>query len=205
MPLPEILISVQKYLQANPVTLSKALDDGRVNSSTNEREIIDHLKVEFKIIEPAIRDWYDMALEEAGKRIYVNIKVSELMTADNVQCKLGIYLALTGLIPDFTNGIQWEQYFKRLSENLNTSQDKDYYFLVVGKSDPTDIIATSLKQLGTLVPNGNNLPFQCRWDSNRKLVSRTHEQATEFILGTFEKSIALRSQIYIQFNQYFHG
>lgn len=39
--------------------------------------------------------------------------------------------------------------------------NKDYYFLVINKTNNADIFFNSLKMLYELIPNGNNLPFQC--------------------------------------------
>ncbi len=206
MTMPKILIDIQDHLAANALTLSKDHADGRINSALNEDQILAEIKKHFTIEEPAAREWYDFIAIEGDERYPVNIKVSTLETADNVQCKLGIYYAATGVWPTFSNGISWNKFFEAVAAGINTRTDRDYYFVVVGKSDPSDIILTSLKQIGTLVANGNNLPFQCHWGNNRKLKVRTHSDAIKFILGTLKQSCDLRANIKQEFedhlNQY---
>jgi hypothetical protein len=81
----------------------------------------------------------------------------------------------------------------------NTVTDKDYYILVVSKKDAGDVFCTSLKQIRTLVANGNNLPFQCNWGSNRNPLMRTHDAAVKFLLGKFYESVKLRANILEEF------
>lgn len=131
----------------------------------------------------------------------MNIKVSTTNTTDNLNCKLGIYYALTGKIQPFNNGVSWEIYFKTLSENLGEN-NKDYYFLIVNKDNHSDVFATSLKKLKTIIPNGNNLPFQAKWDDNRQLIDRDFTSAKQFLLATFEASLKLRADAYLHFRKY---
>ena len=205
MAIPQILIDIQKHLAANALTLSKDHIDGRINSALNEDQIIKEIKKAFVIEEPAAREWYDFIAIEGNERYPVNIKVSTLETNDNVQCKLGIYYAATGVWPTFSNGTSWNKFFEAVAADMNTRTDRDYYFLVVGKSDPSDIILTSLKQIGTLTPNGNNLPFQCHWGSNRTLKARSHSDAVKFILGTLKQSCDLRANIKEEFEEHLNA
>ena len=205
MAIPQVLIDIQSHLATNALTLSRDHVDGRINSALNEDQILKQIKKAFVIQEPAAREWYDFIAIDGDKKYPVNIKVSELKTNDNVQCKLGIYYAATGVWPTFSNGISWNKFFEAVASDINTHTDRDYYFVVVGKTDPSDIILTSLKQIGTLVPNGNNLPFQCHWDSNRKLIARTHSDAVKFILGTLKQSCDLRANIKKEFEDHLNA
>ena len=128
--------------------------------------------------------------------------MGELTLLYNLNCKLGIYYALTGKIPPFHNEVSWEIYFEKLKEDLKAN-DRDYYFLIINKNNPSDVFATSLKCLKNIVPNGNNLPFQAKWEDNRQMVKRDFEEAKEFLLGTFEQSLKLRADTYLHFKQYF--
>lgn len=59
----------------------------------------------------------------------LNIKITTTHTIDNLNCKLGIYYALTGDIPSFNNGINCDQYFCNLKTNLKeNSADAYFYF-----------------------------------------------------------------------------
>lgn len=199
---PKQLLDIVDFLKKNPLHLSQNSRDGRINSAFNEDEIIDILSNKFSINCPNMRDWVDFSFEENNIFYPVNIKVSTTKTTDNLNCKLGIYYALTGQIPPFNNGVVWETYFKNLSQNIKESK-ADYYFLIINKDNSYDIFATSLKGLQSLTPNGNNLPFQAKWDSNRKIIQRNFQDAKKFILNTFEDSLKLRADAYISFKKYF--
>ena len=161
-----------------------------------------------QFIKPHAREWYDFALEISDNRgntsFYpVNIKVTDTTHADNLNCKLGIYYALTGMLPDFHNETKWQVYFNKLKQYIGKDTSKDYYFLIVNKNKSNDIFCNTLKGLCSLQPNGNNLPFQCKWDCNRKETHRNFESAKQMIMSTFAESIKLRSDIYIQFKNLF--
>lgn len=197
-----MLLKMVDFLRTHYFTLSIQSPDGRINSVFNEDEICDLLNEKFIIYRPKIRDWVDFYFIENEIFIPVNIKVSTTKTADNLNCKLGIYYALTGQIPPFNNGVSWENYFGTLRENLQENT-ADYYFLIINKDNPNDVFATSLKGLESINPNGNNLPFQAKWDSNRNHIHRDFTQAEEFILTTFGESLKLRVDAYFSFRKYF--
>lgn len=76
----------------------------------------------------------DCSFEENNNFYPVNIKVSTTKTADNLNCKLEIYYALTGKIPPFSNGVIWEIYFKNLNvEFVNSTTAKN------GKTKKNDL------------------------------------------------------------------
>lgn len=201
--LPKTLLDIVKFLQDYSLNLSKNSRDGRINSAFNEDEIVNILENNFLINRPKMRDWIDFSFESKGVFYPVNIKVSTMKTADNLNCKLGIYYALTGNIPTFNNGIAWDNYFKMLSDNLKEN-NADYYFLIINKNNPKDIFANSLKGLEVLVPNGNNLPFQAKWDNNRTFTPKSFELAKNFLLNAFEESLKLRADAYFSFKKYFY-
>ena len=200
--LPQMLLEMVDFLRTQNLTLSNQSRDGRINSAFNEDEIFTLLNQNFEINRPNMRDWVDFSFSENNAFIPVNIKVSTTKTADNLNCKLGIYYALTGQIPPFNNGVSWENYFKTLSENLQENT-ADYYFLIINKDNPSDVFATSLKGLKSINPNGNNLPFQAKWDNNRNYIPRDFEEAKNFILNTFAESLKLRADAYLSFRKYF--
>ena len=161
MALPKKLEEIVEFLQQQNLHLSQQSRDGRINSAFNEDEIFNLLDFNFAINRPNMRDLVDFSFYENDVFYPVNIKVSTTKTTDNLNCKLGIYYALTGKIPPFGNGVSWETYFKMLKENL-APNDRDYYFLIINKDNPSDVFATSLKCLESILPNGNNLPFQAK-------------------------------------------
>lgn len=200
--IPQELQEIQSFLSENAVKLSKQFADGRVNASINEDEIIKAIQAKFDIALPPPRYWYDFGIKRGDEIIPVNIKVSSTTTADNVQCKLGMYYALTGVWPSFANEMPWGEYFALMKRDLSKATDKDYYILVISKKNPSDVFSTSLKQIRNLVANGNNLPFQCNWGNNREPLTRTHDAAVKFLLGKFYESIKLRANILDEFEQH---
>ncbi|MBL7787341.1 MAG: hypothetical protein JNM36_15650 [Chitinophagales bacterium] len=203
MGIPKIISSICSYIADRNLVLTQRFDDGRVNAAFNEEELIKEIKQNFSIEVPPKRAWYDFSIVDQGEFYPINIKITDTTHADNLNCKLGIYYALTGILPDFANEIAWEDFFQKLHANIGTYQSKDYYFLVFNKRMPTDVFANALKGLQTLQPNGNNLPFQCKWDSNRQYQTRTFAEAKDIILSKLGESISLRASIYRNFANYF--
>jgi hypothetical protein len=69
----------------------------------------------------------------------------------------------------YGSGPMSEVIFRKLQhKQYNRTNKKDYYFVVLNKTDPTDVIVNSIKGLSVLTPNNNNLPFQVCWDKNRQ-------------------------------------
>jgi len=202
MKIPKILSEIAKYLAENNLKLSARFEDGRINATINEDEVIKLIKKKFDIETPKSRQWFDFSIEHNGEFYPVNIKITDTTHADNLNCKLGIYYSLTGKFPDFPNETSWLDYFQKLKDNLKETK-KDYYFLVINKSDNKDIFVNSLKSLSILQPNGNNLPFQCRWEVNKKPKNRNYKESKDLILKTFGKSIKLRAEIYFIFKKLF--
>ncbi|GAA9750496.1 hypothetical protein VN0175_14390 [Helicobacter pylori] len=199
--IPTQLNEIAEFLKTNPYNLSQPLQDGRLNSSVNEEEILNTIKDYFPIQLPRAREWWDFSFEENKIFYPVNIKTTTTKTADNLNCKLGIYYALCGLVPEFNNEIAWEKYFQKLHEDLGKNTNRDYYFLIINKNDPKDVFINSLKGIQTLQPN--NLPFQCKWDDNRKIVQRRFIESKNFILSALAKSVKLRANIYLTFKEFF--
>ncbi|WP_120969932.1 restriction endonuclease [Helicobacter pylori] len=199
--IPTQLNKIAEFLRTNPYNLSQPLQDGRLNSSVNEEEILNTIKDYFPIQLPKAREWWDFSFEENDIFYPVNIKTTTTKTADNLNGKLGIYYALCGLLPEFNNEIAWEKYFQKLHKDLGKNTDRDYYFLIINKNDPKDIFINSLKGIQTLQPN--KLPFQCKWDNNREIVQRDFNGSKNFILSALAKSVKLRANIYLTFKEVF--
>ncbi len=191
--IPTQLNEIAEFLKTNPYNLSQPLQDGRLNPSVNEEEILNTIKHFFPIQLPKAREWWDFSFEEND--IFYPVNITTTKTADNLNCKLGIYYALCGLLPEFNNEIAWEKYFQKLHKDLGKNTDRDYYFLIINKNDPKDIFINSLKGIQTLQPNGNNLPFQCKWDSNREIIQRDFDGSKNFILSALAESVKLRSSV----------
>ncbi|WRD88882.1 restriction endonuclease [Helicobacter pylori] len=191
--IPTQLNEIAKFLKTNPYNLSQPLQNGRLNPSINEEEILNAIKHSFLIQLPKAREWWDFSFEENDIFYPVNLKTTTTKTADNLNGKLGIYYALCGLLPTFNNEIAWEKYFQKLHKDLGKNTDRDYYFLIINKNDPKDIFINSLKGIQTLQPN--NLPFQCKWDNNTEIIQRDFDGSKNSILSALAKSVKLRSSI----------
>ncbi|AQM65683.1 restriction endonuclease [Helicobacter pylori] len=192
--IPTQLNEIAEFLKTNPYHLSQPLQDGRLNSSVNEEEILNTIKDYFPIQLPKAREWWDFSFKKNDIFYPVNIKTTTTKTADNLNGKLGIYYALCDLVPTFNNEIAWEKYFQKLHKDLGKNTNRDYYFLIINKNDPKDVFINSLKGIQTLQPN--NLPFQCKWDNNREIVQRNFTESKNFILSALAKSVKLRANIY---------
>ncbi|MCQ2828545.1 restriction endonuclease [Helicobacter pylori] len=199
--IPTQLNEIAEFLKTNPYSLSQPLQDGRLNSSVNEEEILNTIKHSFPVQLPKAREWWDFSFEEND--IFYPVNITTTKTADNLNGKLGIYYALCDLVPEFNNEIAWEKYFQKLHKDLGKNTNRDYYFLITNKNDPKDIFINSLKGIRTLQPNGNNLPFQCKWDNNREIVQRDFNGSKNFILSALAKSVTLRANIYLAFKEVF--
>ncbi len=197
--IPTQLNEIAKFLKTNPYNLSQPLQDGRLNLSVNEEEILNIIKHFFPIQLPKAREWWDFSFEEND--IFYPVNITTTKTADNLNGKLGIYHALCGLLPEFNNKIAWEKYFQKLHKDLGKNTNRDYYFLIINKNDPKDIFINSLKGIQTFQPN--NLPFQCKWDNNREIIQRNFTESKNSILSALAESVKLR--VYLAFKEFFGG
>lgn len=188
---------LKQIMQDNPLAgeLINNSGDGRLDSALSEGIIINHLKnilPNINIIEGPARYWYDIAIEQDGEFFPINIKITSGTSADNISSKKGMYYTLTGIRPEQEKGLdKWETFIHNLITNYKQT-DADYYFVVCFK-DSGELLFTSLKRLNTLVPNGNNLPFQCNWGQNRSYTERTEDCQMRYILDSFISSYTKRT------------
>ena len=176
--LPLIMYKIQKYLKSKEIHLSTQNEDGRINSCMDE-DIVIQLLIEMfgnKIKKQKNRMWYDLlAFDYIYGWIPINIKITTIKTCDNTGNLAMCVYAYTDEILDiyrdksYENGKMSDILFNKLkNKKYNTNNKKDYYFIVLNKTDASDIIVNSVKGLTILTPNINNLPFQVCWDKNRE-------------------------------------
>lgn len=175
--LPLIIYKIKKYLKSQVFKFSTQNEDGRINSCIDEDEVIKLLieKFDEKIKKPKIRMWYDiLAFDYMYGWVPINIKTTTTITSDNTGNLAMCVYAYTNEIlhihrdKSYENGKMSDILFNKLkNKNYNTNNKKDYYFIVLNKTDSSDIIVNSVKGLTILTPNINNLPFQVCWDKNR--------------------------------------
>jgi hypothetical protein len=188
--LPLILFKIKKHLLSQIFQFSIQNKDGRINSSIDEDGLIEILIEKFgeRIKKPKFRMWYDiLVFDYLYGWIPVNIKTTTTYTSDNTgNLAMCVYAYTDELldihsIKSYQNGMMSELlHYKLKTKKYNKLHKKDYYFLVLNKTDSSDIIINSVKGLVVLTPNINNLPFQVCWNKNRfftyKKINRRVEQ-----------------------------
>lgn len=175
--LPLIMYKLQKHLKSQAFQFSSKNEDGRINSCIDEDKIIKLLVEKFgdRIKKPKIRMWYDiLVFDYMYGWLVVNIKSTTTTSGDNTGNLAMCVHAYTNETLDihrdktYENGKMSVILFNKLkNKKYNTENKKDYYFIVLNKTDPSDVIINSVKGLTVLKPNSNNLPFQICWTKNK--------------------------------------
>ena len=194
--LPLIMYKIKKYLGSISFKFSTQNEDGRINSCIDEDEIKKLLceKFDKKIKEPKKRMWYDiLAFDSIYGWIPINIKTTTTKTNDNTANLAMCVYAYTDEKLDFDksyhNGEMSNILFNKLkNKEYNRNPKKDYYFLVLNKTEPSDIIINSVKGLVELTPNINNLPFQVRWNKNRTFQYENINKKVKLFIDCLQKS-----------------
>lgn len=190
--LPLIMLTIKNYLKTQAFQFSTQNEDGRINSCLDEDAIIKLLIEKFgnKIKRPKKRMWYDiLALDYRYGWIPINIKTTTTLTSDNTGNLAMCVYAYTDEVLDihrdksYDNGKMSILLFDKLQKKqYNFNHKKDYYFIVLNKTNPSDIIINSVKGLTILTPNINNLPFQVCWNKNRVFkYNHINEKIKQFI------------------------
>lgn len=173
--LPLIFYKIRIFLQHSNINFSLKTQDGRINSCIDEDTIIKLLQKQFinKIYVPTIRNWYDiLVFDNLYGWLPVNIKTTTTLTSDNTGNLAMLVYSYTNENLDFYKSYKNGEmsnilYSKIKSKEYNKQHKKDYYFIVLNKTDNSDIIINSINGLCKLTPNINNLPFQIKWNNNR--------------------------------------
>ena len=190
--IPSVLLEVESYLQNNEVKLPSGGEDLRADSSRAEKQVVQFLQNAGswdEVYSPAVdsgnnRSWYDARIEG----YFVDIKISQCKASDNTNAKKAIYYFLTGVKADHVPH-NTDQFFKSMKKKERPDEKRDYYYLIVNKNKPTDVLFVSLKGLAHCMPAPNNLPFQSNWGKCRKQKERTWAEAKDFLLSAWADSI----------------
>ena len=193
--LPNALYSIQNHLKKNTINMCKTTDDGRINSCMDEDEIIKILLETYsnRIFKPKARMWYDILVKDFQYGMLpVNIKSTTTLTSDNTGNLAMCVHAYTNqelhLYESYQNGQMSKILIEKLNQKeFNLQSKKDYYFIVVNKTNCDDIIVNSVKGLVDLTPNINNLPFQIMWNKNRNFTYQKIEKNIKQLLDAFQK------------------
>jgi hypothetical protein len=196
--LPLIMYKIQKYLKIQMFQFSTQNEDGRINSCIDEDVVIKLLIEKFgkKIKKPKIRMWYDiLAFDYIYGWVPINIKTTTTITSDNTGNLAMCVYAYTNELLDihsttsYENGKMCDILFNKLkTKQYNTNNKKDYYFIVLNKTNASDVIVNSVKGLTLLKPNINNLPFQVCWDKNRAFKYENIYKKIKLFIDCLQKS-----------------
>ena len=202
--LPNSILSIQKFLKSKNITFSQETDDGRTNSCIDEGIVIQMLKDKFgnRIQSPEKRHWFDFkVLDFQYSWLPVNIKTTTMKTCDNTGNLAMCYYGLTGdldLDKSYNNGpISVKVLECIIEEDFSEQLKKDYYFLVLNKTESKDIIVNSYRGLTHLTANINNLPFQVRWEDNREFKYSPVHQVAKKLITTLKKPKPSWSEMFL--------
>lgn len=176
---------------------SKNHSDGRINSIDDEKSIVEYIKGLFpseNIIEAPPRFWYDICLKFDDNLFPINIKSTEGATADNISSKEGLYYALTGRDPKKDKVTNFVPFNNQITKYYNPTCKEDYYLCIFLK-EKRKFFFSSLKRIPVVVPNGNNLPFQCKWDQeNLKYSERNLKEQGDYLMEAYISSYIKRAR-----------
>ena len=188
--IPQSLLNVASHLRQTGMTLMSGGGDGRIDSAQSENRVVQYIqnanrwRVEFPNLANNNRSWYDVKIES----LYVNIKISKCQNKyDNVSAKSAIYYFLTGI----DNQIPQHQfeYFRDMRDHENSCEIRDFYYLIVNKTDLSDVFIVSLKGISDITVNPSNPPFQAKWINCREYIQRDWNCAKNFLLEAYAGSI----------------
>lgn len=205
--LPLILYIFQNYLKNKIIKLINKSKDGRINSVLDEDEIIDILEKKYNnyIKRPKERNWFDIIIKDYYYGwIPVNIKTSKCCTSDNTGNLAMCVYSYTdeklelNLDKTYNNGEMSKILIKKLKKKeYNKLHKKDYYFIVINKNNTEEIIINSVKGLTVLTANINNLPFQVRWNKNKKFEYKKINVSVKQFVNCLKKPEPSWSEIFL--------
>lgn len=210
--LPLMMYKLQSYLKSKNFKCSTIRADGRSNSIYDEDEIIKLCIEKFgnRIKKSVERMWHDMlALDYVYGWIPINIKTTSMHSADNVGNMTLCVYAYTNHPIDlnrfYCNGEMSSLIVSKLKQKgYNTINKRDYYFLVLNKTDSSDVIINSVKGLSNLTQNLNNLPFQVRWTrENRTFVYKSIKECIKQFRACFPSTpkVSWREKLKVGMNE----
>ena len=186
---PQELVDAVEYLNSVNIIASKRNRDGRVNSVDDEEYIVQLLTEQYKENnqEAEQRSWYDDRLFNHP----LQIKSSDFTkgASDNFNAKLALLYAFTDMTEEEIIKVhRWSKFELSLATRRKDDNGRDYYIIVMDKSTGK-VHLNSLKKLAKLTTNGNNLPFQIKWQDNIVPVERTPEEAYNFVISAYKESV----------------
>ena len=178
------------------LTSTDSNDDGRINSLLDEEynlknasKVFDDLEIypprrfaDFKLFNP------------------FNWKSTNTNTADNCSAKLSIVYSFCGVDEkDLIKYQGWKKFWAKVGEFTDYTAEqfeeiyRPYYFLIQNKITGK-VFINELSTLTKLTPNGNNLPFQIKWDDNSTVNKQDKRTAFIQLLTVLHESVTLFEQ-----------
>tara|TARA_X000000368_G_scaffold418539_1_gene418627 strand:+ start:124 stop:753 length:630 start_codon:yes stop_codon:yes gene_type:complete len=178
------------------LTSTDSNDDGRINSLLDEEynlknasKVFDDLEIypprrfaDFKLFNP------------------FNWKSTNTNTADNCSAKLSIVYSFCGVDEkDLIKYQGWKKFWAKVGEFKDYTAEqfeeiyRPYYFLIQNKITGK-VFINELSTLTKLTPNGNNLPFQIKWDDNSTVNTQDKRAAFIQLLTVLHESVTLFEQ-----------
>jgi hypothetical protein len=194
--LPNSIKYAKKILLSKSINISKLTNDGRINSNLDENEITKLLKDEFKdrLYIPNDRHWYDISIKDYQYGVLpINIKSTTTKSCDNIGNLSILLYSLTEhkmrlKNKSYNNGDASRHLLNYIkNKDFTKNYKRDYYFIVINKNNPKDIIINSIKGLNKLTSNNNNLPFKINWSKNTDFKYKNIKDIINLVLKTIQK------------------
>ena len=192
--IPSALKAAAEYLEQQKMTLPSG-GDSRGDSSAGKSIVIQVLQnaQQWNIVGRNVgrstnRTLYDMEFEG----MLVNVKISSLTGHYNTIAKSAIFYLLTG---ETNHPTHTKPFWETLRDRETPDEARDFYYLIVNKSDTSDVFAVSLKHIAEVIPNPSNQPFQANWGNCRQPAERTWQEAKQYLLGMWAKSIHRKAEL----------
>ena len=193
--IPSELEAAAKYLGQQKMTLPSGGGDSRGDSSAGESTVIQVLQnaQQWNIVGRNVgtstnRAPYDMEFEG----LLVDVKISSLTGADNTNAKSAIFYLLTG---ETNHPTHTKRFWEELRDRETPDEQRDFYYLIVNKSNTSDVFVVSMKHIAEVILNPSNQPFQANWENCRHPVNRTWQEAKQYLLGMWAKSLHRQAEL----------
>lgn len=196
---PKVLNDVRDAIARMNLNANSALNEGRVNSLLDERDIIAHLIEQSLPVEDAPRErhWYDMKVTDGDSWYPVNIKTTSgyhKKSSDNAGSKQGMLYAFTDVdvtSSEFLSTRMSTRFFHETLINQKADVNRDYFYLVVNKNDTSEVLLTGMKNLilSKSASARHNLPFQVHWGENHIPTQRSFDEAYSHVVGQYQRSV----------------
>lgn len=198
----ELFNKIIECIKNSDLKLYKESKDGRVNSITDEKIIINYLKssevgkyviddseLNFKNIERKVGDMY-LKDPNNNEPIVINIKTSNGKSADNVFSKLGLLIAFTDIpLNNLPKSINWEKMTNLLLENRK-EVFRDYYYLYVDKNNTKNCLIRGMKKINQYKTNPSNI-LQINWENEYVLFENnlSENESYNYIIKLISESL----------------